>query len=80
MKITKATVGRGQVINTGNYESQRFYVEFEAEVSTDKGYEELCKKTEVELERQVKKIYINNKQKNNYLSETAIQAESEMDN
>lgn len=64
MKITKATVGRGQVINTGNYESQRFYVEFEAELvkgEEQENYDRLVKKTEQELERLVKKIYINTK-------------------
>lgn len=58
MKITKATVGRGRVINTGNYESQRFYVEFEAEVEN---FQDLVDKVEHELERLVKKIYLNTK-------------------
>ena len=73
MKITKTTVGRGQVINTGNYESQRFYVEFEAEIETDIDYHELCAKTEKELERQVKKIYLNNKVDKNTEAEIQIQ-------
>lgn len=62
MKITKATIGRGRVINTGNYESQRFYVELEAEISNlEHDYQGLCAQVEKELERLTKKIYLNNK-------------------
>lgn len=62
MKITKATVGRGQVVNTGNYESQRFYVELEAEITDlEYDYKGLCAQVEKELERLVKKVYLNTK-------------------
>ena len=64
MKIKTATIGRGKVVNTGNYESQRFYVELEAELTDyKKEYDELAKLVEIELERLVKKDYIANMQK-----------------
>lgn len=77
MKITKATIGRGQVVNTGNYESQRFYVEIEAEVSDDKTYKELCEKVESELERQVKKQYLKKLNKVDRDTEFGIQEQAD---